>query len=136
MKNTFKLLSLIFTFAFLAAACTEKIDEGGATGGGEQMSFLISLPEAFTGAAGDIVSVKFYSGKGPKDGDVVVLKNSSPIVFVCEPLLMQKLYFPVETSEETLKLNLSDVIATISHTHSDEEFLRTTTSPSLGPLPE
>ena len=41
------------------------------------MSFLISLPESFSGAAGDIVSAKFYSGKGPKEGDSVVLKKGA-----------------------------------------------------------
>lgn len=77
MKKVSRLLSLLFCFALLATACTEKIDDEDVTGGGEQMSFLISLPEAVSGAAGDIVSVKFYSGKGPKEGDSVVLKNSS-----------------------------------------------------------
>ena len=58
-------------------ACTEKIDDSGQTGIQQQMSFLISLPESFSGAAGDIVSAKFYSGKGPKEGDSVVLKKGA-----------------------------------------------------------
>ena len=82
MRNTFRILSLLFAFV-LIAACTEKIDDGGATDGGEQMSFLISLPEAVEGASGDIVSVNFYSGKGPKEGDAVVLKKGSSEC-VCE----------------------------------------------------
>ena len=78
MRNIFRYLSLALLLALFASACTEKIDdETPSTGGSEQMSFLISLPEAFSGAAGDIVSVKYYSGKGPKEGDSVVLKKGS-----------------------------------------------------------
>ena len=77
MKKVSRILSLLFCFALLATACTEKIDDGGVTDGGDQMSFLISLPEAVSGAAGDIVPVTFYSGKGPKTGDSVVLKKGS-----------------------------------------------------------
>ena len=78
MRNIFRYLSLALSLALFASACTEKIDdETPSTGGSEQMSFLISLPEAFSGAAGDIVSVKYYSGKGPKEGDSVVLKKGS-----------------------------------------------------------
>lgn len=83
MRNTFKLLSLLFSFAVLATACTEKLEDESGAGEGEAMSFLISLPEAVTGASGDIVSVKYYSGKGPKEGDQVVLKNKSSEC-VCE----------------------------------------------------
>ena len=43
----------------------------------ENLSFLISLPSVVEGAAGDIVTVNFYSGKGPKKGDSVLLKKSS-----------------------------------------------------------
>ena len=77
MRNTFRILTLLLSFALFATACTEKIDDETPSTGSEQMSFLISLPEAFTGASGDIVSVKFYSGKGPKEGDTVVLKKGS-----------------------------------------------------------
>ena len=78
MRNIFRYLALALSLALFASACTEKIDdETPSTGGSEQMSFLISLPEAFSGAAGDIVSVKYYSGKGPKEGDSVVLKKGS-----------------------------------------------------------
>ena len=78
MRNIFRYLALALSLALFASACTEKIDdETPSTGGSEQMNFLISLPEAFSGAAGDIVSVKYYSGKGPKEGDSVVLKKGS-----------------------------------------------------------
>ena len=77
MKNTFRILSLLLSFAFLATACTEKVNEDEVNDSTEQMNFLISLPEAVSGAAGDIVSVKYYSGKGPKQGDSVVLKKGS-----------------------------------------------------------
>ena len=78
MRNIFRYLALALSLALFASACTEKIDdETPSTGGSEQMSFLISLPEAFSGAAGDIVSVKYYSGKGPKEGDSVVLKKGT-----------------------------------------------------------
>ena len=77
MKKTFRILSLLLSFAFLATACTEKVNEDEVNDSTAQMSFLISLPEAVSGAAGDIVSVKYYSGKGPKQGDSVVLKKGS-----------------------------------------------------------
>lgn len=57
----------------LAVSCTEK---EGPAGTADKFELLVSLPELVKGAAGDIVSVKFYSGKGPEKGDVVVLKKS------------------------------------------------------------
>ena len=77
MKKTFKILTFLLSFALLATACTEKVNEDEVNDSTAQMSFLISLPEAVSGAAGDIVSVKYYSGKGPKQGDSVVLKKGS-----------------------------------------------------------
>jgi hypothetical protein len=77
MKKTFKILTFLLSFAFLTTACTEKVNEDEVNDSTAQMSFLISLPEAVSGAAGDIVSVKYYSGKGPKQGDSVVLKKGS-----------------------------------------------------------
>lgn len=77
MRNVFRIFSLLLSFLLLTTACAEKIDDNGQTGIQQQMSFLISLPESFSGAAGDIVSAKFYSGKGPKEGDSVVLKKGA-----------------------------------------------------------
>ena len=78
MRNIFRYLTVALSLAVFATACTDKLEDETPVGGGsEQMSFLISLPESFSGAAGDIVSVKYYSGKGPKEGDSVVLKKGS-----------------------------------------------------------
>lgn len=71
---------IAFIFQYLAMAvilsmlvsCEKEPDQGDVP---ESLQFLISLPESVSGAAGDIVSVKFYSGKGPKMGDVIVLKK-------------------------------------------------------------
>ena len=98
MRNTFRILSVLFALV-LITACTEKIDDGGTTGGGEQMSFLISLPEAVEGASGDIVSVNFYSGKGPKEGDAVVLKKGSS-EYVCEIVAISSNKFSFKISSE------------------------------------
>lgn len=58
----------------LFLSCEKEPDDGGVTQ--EKLELLISLPESVSGAAGDIVSIKFYSGKGPHKGDFVVLKKS------------------------------------------------------------
>lgn len=62
-------------------SCEEEPDLGGVTK--DSMELLISLPESVSGAAGDLVSVKFYSGKGPVQGDVVVLKKSAEEI-ICD----------------------------------------------------
>lgn len=66
---------------FLLSACEGKVEPD--SGSNTDFSFLISLPETVEGAAGDIISVKFYSGKGPKEGDQVVLKNAASTV-ICQ----------------------------------------------------
>ena len=66
---------MLFLSGFMLVSCEKEPDLGGVTT--DKLEFLISLPESVVGASGDIVSVKFYSGKGPAKGDVVVLKKSS-----------------------------------------------------------
>ena len=100
MQNIFRYLTLTLSLALFAVACTEKIDdETPVNGGSEQMSFLISLPEAFSGAAGDIVSVKFYSGKGPKEGDSVVLKKGTS-EYECEIVAIKADSFSFKISSQ------------------------------------
>lgn len=97
MKNFYKLLLLILSFAVLATACAEKIEN--EVEGDESMSFLISLPESVTGASGDIVSVKYYTGKGPKEGDAVVLKNNT-LECICEIVAISSDKFSFKISSE------------------------------------
>ena len=49
----------------------------------DKFELMISLPATIDGGAGDVISVKFYSGKGPKTGDCVVLKKASAEI-ICD----------------------------------------------------
>lgn len=65
----------------LFLSCEKEPDDGGVTQ--EKLELLISLPASIDGAAGDVISVKFYSGRGPENGDLVVLKQGSKEI-VCQ----------------------------------------------------
>ena len=73
---------LMSILALLVCVSCEK-EPVSDQGGNESLSFLISMVSEVEGAEGDIVTLKFYSGKGPKKGDVVVLKSTSS-EFRCE----------------------------------------------------
>ena len=99
MRNTYRIILLLLSFSLFAISCAEKEESNENTSTAEPMSFLISIPEAVTGASGDIVSVKFYSGKGPKEGDAVVLKNGSTEC-VCEIVAINADSFSFKISSE------------------------------------
>lgn len=79
MKKT---LLLVFLSSILAASisCTkEQVPETPS----DTLELMVSLPDSMEGGLGDVISVKYYSGKGPKKGDLVVLKSGT-IEIVCD----------------------------------------------------
>ena len=79
-----KIFKIFYALLMVLAVCVscgkEPVPQQGE---GDGMSFLISMPSELEGAAGDIITLKFYSGKGPKQGDAVLLKSTSSEV-TCE----------------------------------------------------
>lgn len=100
MKNILR--NLIILSAVLLFASCEKQPVGGNdpdNGTTQTLELMISLPEKIEGAAGDAISVKYYSGKGPKTGDVVVLKKSGKEV-ICNIVSIEPDSFSFEISPE------------------------------------
>ena len=100
MKNILR--NLIILSAVLLFASCEKQPVGGNdpdNGTNQTLELMISLPEKIEGAAGDAISVKYYSGKGPKTGDVVVLKKSGKEV-ICNIVSIEPDSFSFEISPE------------------------------------
>ena len=75
----------------------EPADDGAAQG--NALELMISLPSSFEAAAGDVISVKYYSGKGPKDGDCVVLKKSAGEV-ICDIVAIESDSFSFKVAPE------------------------------------
>ena len=96
---------LISILALFACVSCEK-EPVSEQSGSDAMSFLISMPSELEGAEGDVMTFKFYSGKGPKKGDVVVLKNSSS-EFRCEILSLKadSFGFKIPTGMKSGKYN-------------------------------
>lgn len=65
----------------------------------ETLELMISLPSKIEGGAGDMVTVKYYSGKGPKEGDMVVLKKGSKEI-ICDIVSIDSDSFIFEISPE------------------------------------
>lgn len=65
----------------------------------ESLNLMISLPATIDAGAGDVISVKFYSGKGPKDGDCVVLKKGTSEI-ICPIVSIESDSFSFEISQE------------------------------------
>lgn len=95
MKKT--LYMLLAAFIFLTALSCKK-DEPDVQGGTETLNFMIVLPSSIEGAAGDPVTLKFYSGKGPVNTDKVVLKNATA-EFVCPIIALTSDSFSFEIPE-------------------------------------
>lgn len=64
------------------------------------LNFLISLQKEIQGAAGDPVTLKFYSGKGPQKSDQVVLKGTDGKEIVCGIISVTSETFSFEISPE------------------------------------
>lgn len=80
----------------------------------EKLDLMISLPAVIDGAAGDVISVKYYSGKGPKSGDSVVLKKGSSeitceIVSIDSEAFSFRIASEVETGKYTFCIRRGDL---------------------------
>lgn len=74
MRNLISILSAVAVLALAVSCGKEPAPEVDVP---EKLDLMISLPATIDGAAGDVVAVKYYSGKGPKEDDDVVLKKGS-----------------------------------------------------------
>lgn len=100
MMRFFKYAAVLMTALFLASCDKENGTEGtDPTPPAGTIELMISLPSTIEGAAGDMVTVKFYSGKGPKEGDVVLLKKGSKEV-ICDIVSIDSDSFIFEISPE------------------------------------
>lgn len=97
MRKLISVFTLIAASLLLAVSCGKEPVDGGVTQ--EEISLMISLPTSIEGAAGDVITVKYYSGKGPKKGDVVVLKKASAEV-VCQIVTISSDSFGFEIAPE------------------------------------
>ena len=97
MRKLVPFFTLIAASLLLAVSCGKEPVDGGVTQ--EEISLMISLPSSIEGAAGDVITVKYYSGKGPKKGDVVVLKKASAEV-VCQIVTISSDSFGFEIAPE------------------------------------
>ncbi len=97
MRKLISVFTLIAASLLLAVSCEPEPVDGGVTQ--EEISLMISLPSSIEGAAGDVITVKYYSGKGPKKGDVVVLKKATADV-VCQIVTIASDSFGFEIAPE------------------------------------
>ena len=68
---------ILLAVAIMIGAVSCEKDPVTEPGGSDDLSLLVSMVSEVEGAEGDVVTLKFYSGKGPKKGDMVVLKGAS-----------------------------------------------------------
>lgn len=94
----FYLIFVAFAALVAAVSCRKDPVVGGVTSDVD-IDLMISLPATIDGGAGDVISVKYYSGKGPKDGDCVVLRQSSSEI-VCEIVAIESDSFSFKISPD------------------------------------
>lgn len=99
MKILRNLTVLLAAVLFLSCEKNPAGTDGPDNGQTQTLELMISLPSQIDGAAGDVVSVKYYSGKGPKTGDLVVLKKGGKEV-VCDIVSIEPDSFSFEIAPE------------------------------------
>lgn len=100
MKRILSLFVAVSSVLLLASCEKEKGNEGTEpTPSSGTLELMISLPSTIEGGAGDMITVNFYSGKGPKEGDVVVLKKGSKEI-ICDIVSIDSDSFIFEISPE------------------------------------
>ena len=104
MRRFYSVITVLLALAAFSSCEKEPVD-GGVTSE-EGFELMISLPSVIDGGAGDVVSVKYYSGKGPKTGDVVVLKQGAKEI-TCEIVAIESdsFSFKIAPEVETGKYN-------------------------------
>jgi hypothetical protein len=79
MKRIIALLICSIAFVWNFISC-EKAPENNEPVQ-EGFDLMISLPSTIKGGANDVVSVNFYSGKGPKEGDKVSVRGYGRFIY-------------------------------------------------------
>lgn len=97
MKKIYAILAALVALA--AVVSCEKNPQPDGEPVADTFDLMISLPATIDGAAGDVISVKYYSGKGPKKGDCVVLKKGG-VETVCEIVLIETDSFSFKIAPE------------------------------------
>ena len=93
MNKILSILAALAIAVFMCSSCedpnaTEPVDQ-------ETIELLLSVPAKIECAAGDVISINFYSGKGPKSGDVVLLRKNT-VEFICPIVSLESDNFSFE----------------------------------------
>ena len=93
------LLSIFLVLAVLATclSCGETPDVNPTNE--EKIELLLSVPAEINGAAGDVITVNYFSGKGPKQGDEVLFKRPS-VEIVCQIVAIESDHFSFTLPKE------------------------------------
>ena len=116
MNRIYAFLAAVMALVAAVSCGKEPIED--VTVPTESFDLMISLPATIDGGAGDVVSVKFYSGKGPKSGDVVLLKQGSKEI-VCEIVVIEsdsfgfKIAPEVETGKYSFCIKRGDAVKAV-----------------------
>ncbi len=115
MKKVLSLIAVVAAIA-MAVSCGKEPEPDVVVP--EKLDLMISLPAVIDGAAGDVVTVKYYSRKGPKNGDDVLLKKASAeivcsIVAVDSDMFSFKIAPEVETGKYTFCIRRGDLVQAV-----------------------
>lgn len=115
MKKILYLIAALTAIAMAVSCGKEQKPEEEVP---EKLELMISLPAVIDGAAGDVVTVRFYSAKGPKSSDEVVLKQASAeivcsIVAVDSDMFSFKIAPEVETGKYTFCIRRGDMVQAV-----------------------
>lgn len=115
MKRILYLIAALTAIAMAVSCGKEQKPEEEVP---EKLDLMISLPAVIDGAAGDVVTVRFYSGKGPKSSDEVVLKQAlaeivCSIVAVDSDMFSFKIAPEVETGKYTFCIRRGDMVQAV-----------------------
>lgn len=93
MNKILSILAALAVAVFICSSC----EDPNATGPvqEETIELMLSVPAKIECATGDVITINFYSGKGPKAGDVVMLKKNT-VEFICPIVSLESDSFSFE----------------------------------------
>ena len=93
MNKILSILAALAVAVFICSSC----EDPNATGPvqEETIELMLSVPAKIECATGDVITINFYSGKGPKSGDVVMLKKNT-VEFICPIVSLESDSFSFE----------------------------------------